>query len=118
MASSMATRIYGAAKDAFGIPGVYKAWPMVSQAYETLLWERFNKMYGPLTVQQRDVVEEHVKDCLFKAKDAENTYASFRFHMNAAITDPALATRVQLLAPTQRGADWKLPELQGMPFDE
>ncbi len=113
---SMATRIYAAAKDAFGVPEVYKAWPMISNSYETLLWQRFNWQYGPLTVEQLAVVEDHVKECLAKAKDAPNTYASFRFHMNASITDSALATRLQSLRVAAKSLE--LPELQGMPFDE
>lgn len=112
---SMATRIYAAAKAAFGVPEVYKAWPMVSASYESLLWDRFNSAFGPLSADQRLEIETHVCDCLLKAKDAPNTYASFRFHMNAAITDPALAARVSALSER---VSLNLPELQGMPFDE
>ena len=115
---SQATRIYAAAKDAFGVPEVYKAWPTVSDCYEALLWDKYNFLVGPLNRKQLSILEDHIIECLEKAKTAPNPYASFRFHMNAAITDPSLQTRVAAAADRR---EVSLPDelitLQEIPFE-
>lgn len=114
---SMATRLFSAANDCFGKPKVYGLWPMITDTFEALIWDRFNSMYGPLNEKQREIVMSHVEVCLGAAKDAPNPVASFRFRMNAAITDAALNARVAMAA--DRHDPVELPaELQGMPFDE